>query len=138
MEYKSEDFVSREGIFLASGGDFVGLSNEGVPFTPLPEIKTSLYIKWENNHHRLTMLGRHVDGYLDTAPDTPESLRKINNHSTLDITYVNKVSKHFTLSVSGFNLTDEDPPQVANDLNYDPYNHSGFGRMLKLGFAYRL
>ena len=138
LEYKSEDFVSREGIFLASGGDFVGLSNEGVPFTPLPEIKTSLYIKWENNHHRLTMLGRHVDGYLDTAPDTPESLRKINNHSTLDITYVNKVSKHFTLSVSGFNLTDEDPPQVANDLNYDPYNHSGFGRMLKLGFAYRL
>ena len=36
---------------------FCWTSNEGVPFTPLPEIKTSLYIKWENNHHRLTMLG---------------------------------------------------------------------------------
>ena len=138
LEYKSKDFVSREGIFLASGGDFVGLSNEGVPFTPLPEIKTSLYIKWENNRHRLTMLGRHVDGYLDNAPDTPETLRTISNHSTLDVTYVNKMSTHFTFSVSGFNLTDKDPPQVANDLNYDPYNHSGFGRMIKLGFAYQL
>ena len=138
LEYKSDDFVSRDGIFLASGGDFVGLSNEGVPFTPLPEIKTSFYIKWENDRHRLTMVSRHVDGYDDTAPDTPEPLRRIDNHSTLDITYVNTMSKHFTFSVSGFNLTDEDPPQVANDLNYDPYNHSGFGRMIKVGIAYRL
>ena len=138
LEYKSDDFVSRDGIFLASGGDFVGLSNEGVPFTPLPEMKTSFYIKWGNDRHRLTMFARHVDGYDDTAPDTPAPLRVIDSHSTVDLTYVNTVSKYFTFSVSGFNLTDEDPPQVANDLNYDPYNHSGFGRMIKLGFAYQL
>ena len=138
LEYKSDDFVSRDGIFLASGGDFVGLSNEGVPFTPLPEMKTSFYIKWGNDRHRLTMFARHVDGYDDTAPDTPAPLRVIDSHSTFDLTYVNTVSKYFTFSVSGFNLTDEDPPQVANDLNYDPYNHSGFGRMIKVGFAYQL
>ena len=84
------------------------------------------------------MVSRRADGYDDTAPDTPDPLRRIDNHSTFDITYVNTMSKHFPFSVSGFNLTDEDPPQVANDLNYDPYNHSGFGRMIKVGIAYRL
>ena len=138
LEYESDDFISRDGIFLANGGDFVGLSNEGVPFTPLPELKTSFFIKWGNDRHRLTVFARHVDGYKDLAPDTPEPLRVIDSHSTVDLTYVNTVSKYFTFSVAGFNLTDEDPPQVANDLNYDPYNHSGFGRMIKLGFAYQL
>ena len=138
LEYESDDFISRDGIFLANGGDFVGLSNEGVPFTPLPELKTSFFIKWGNDRHRLTIFARHVDGYQDVAPDTPEPLRVIDSHSTVDLTYVNTVSKYLTFSVSGFNLTDEDPPQVANDLNDDPYNHSGFGRMIKLGFAYQL
>ena len=45
---------------------------------------------------------------------------------------------NITISLSVLNLTDEDPPQVANDLNYDPYNHSGFGRMVKLGVSYLL
>jgi outer membrane receptor protein involved in Fe transport len=54
------------------------------------------------------------------------------------VTYVNNMVDNLTVSLSVFNLTDEDPPQVANDLNYDPYNHSPFGRMVKLGVTYNL
>jgi iron complex outermembrane recepter protein len=40
------------------------------------------------------------------------------------------------LSLSGINLTDEDPPLVALDQSYDPFTHNAFGRMIKAGVKY--
>ncbi len=138
LEYESEDFVTNDGFTLAPGGDFVGLSNESVPFTPLPELKASFYVKWGNDAHRVTYAARYIDGYDDTASDTPPALATIDDHTTHDVHYINNMFDNLTISLSALNFTDEDPPQVANDLNYDPYNHSPFGRMIKLGVSYTL
>ncbi len=136
LEYKSDDFISGEGILLASGGDFVGLSNEGTPFTPIPEYKNNFFVRWGNEQHRLGYTGRWVSGYDDEASDTPAALRKVDDYLTHDVTYVNNMVDNLTVSLSIFNISDEDPPQVANDLNYDAYNHNPFGRMIKLGVSY--
>jgi len=42
-----------------------------------------------------------------------------------------------TLLVSVYNLTDEDPPRARLDLNYDPYTHNPFGRMIKVGLRHQ-
>jgi outer membrane receptor protein involved in Fe transport len=42
------------------------------------------------------------------------------------------------LSASVVNVTDEDPPAARGDLNYDPFTHNAFGRMIKLSFTYTL
>lgn len=136
LEYESDDFLSNEGLVLAPGGDFIGLSNESVPFQPLPEMKASFFVKWGNDAHRVTYAARYVDGYDDEASDTPAALRNIDNHTTHDLHYINNMFDNLTISLSVLNFTDEDPPQVANDLNYDPYNHNPFGRMIKLGVSY--
>ena len=136
LEYESDDFISLEGVTLASGGDFVGKSNEGTPFTPLPEFKNNFFVRWGNEQHRVGYTGRWVSGYDDDASDTPAALRDIDDHLTHDITYVNNMVDNLTISLSVFNVTDEDPPQVANDVNFDAYNHNPFGRMIKLGLAY--
>jgi len=136
LEYKSDDFISGEGILLASGGDFVGLSNEGTPFTPIPEYKNNFFVRWGNEQHQLGYTGRWVSGYDDEASDTPAALRKVDDYLTHDVTYVNNMVDNLTVSLSIFNISDEDPPQVANDLNYDAYNHNPFGRMIKLGVSY--
>ena len=138
LEYESDDFLSLEGVVLAEGGDFVGKSNEGTPFVPLPEYKGNLFARWGNDRHHVGYTARFVSGYDDEASDTPASLRDIDDHWTHDVTYVNNMVENLTISLSIFNLSDEDPPQVANDLNYDPYNHSPFGRMIKLGLIYSL
>ncbi|MGI9323761.1 MAG: TonB-dependent receptor domain-containing protein [Pseudomonadales bacterium] len=138
LEYESDDFESRDGLVLAPGGDFVGLSNEGTPFTPRPEMKGNVFVRWGNERHRVGYTGRFVSGYDDEASDTPANLRDIDDHWTHDLTYVNNMIQNVTVSLSIFNFTDEDPPQVANDLNYDPYNHTPFGRMIKLGLTYSL
>ena len=139
LEYESDDFVSRDGLFLADGGDFVGLSNEGVPFTPIPELKTNFFVHWGNDEHRLNYYARWVSGYTDEDfPASVPSLEDIDDFVSHDITYVNNSFENFTISLSVLNALDEDPPEVANDLNYDPYNHNPFGRMIKLGVVYTL
>jgi len=138
LEYESDDFKLGSGLVVANGGDFVGRSNENTPFTPKPENKGTAFIRWGNDQHRVNYAMRFVSGYDDLAPDTPAALRNIDDHITHDVTYVNNMFNNFTLSLSIFNFTDEDPPQVANDLNYDPYNHAPFGRMIKLGVVYTL
>ena len=42
------------------------------------------------------------------------------------------------LTASVFNLLDNDPPRVAQALNYDPFTHNASGRMFKVGFTYTL
>jgi hypothetical protein len=42
------------------------------------------------------------------------------------------------VNVSVFNLFDNLAPRAQTDLNYDPYTHSPFGRMIKVGLTYNL
>ncbi|MDA0271730.1 MAG: TonB-dependent receptor, partial [Proteobacteria bacterium] len=137
LEYESDDFVTAEGVKLADGGDFVGQLNEGTPFQPKPELKASFIAKWSNDEHRLTYAARYVDEMEDKVSGVA-NLVNIDNHTTHDFHYINNMFDDVTISLSVLNFTDEDPPQVANDLNYDPYNHSGYGRMIKLGLSYSI
>ena len=42
------------------------------------------------------------------------------------------------LTFSVYNLTDEQPPFVGLDFNFDPMTHSPLGRFIKAGFTYRM
>ena len=137
FEYKSDDFVTGDGFILAPGDDFVGRLNEGTPFQPKPELKASFIAKWSNQAHRVTYAARYIDGMEDANSPVP-ALDNIDDHLTHDVHYINNMFDDVTLSLSVLNFTDEDPPQVANDLNYDPYNHSGYGRLIKLGVSYSM
>ena len=137
LEYKSDDFVTGDGFTLAPGDDFVGRLNEGTPFQPKPELKASFIAKWSNEAHRVTYAARYIDG-MEDANSPVAALDNIDDHMTHDAHYINNMFDDVTLTLSVLNFTDEDPPQVANDLNYDPYNHSGFGRMIKFGVTYSM
>lgn len=137
IEYTSEDFVDIAGFFLAPGGEFNGLLNDGTaPFQPLPELKTDVFTKFTYGPHTATVVGRYVTDYVDVAPSVA-SLAKIDNFFTVDAHYVVRVFDDSTaLSFSIFNIGDKDPPRASTDLNYDPFTHDGRGRMYKLGLTY--
>jgi outer membrane receptor protein involved in Fe transport len=137
INYESEDFVDRNGVRLAPGGDFVGFLNEGTPFQPLLDLRGSVYATWSNGPHSLRYTLRYTDSYTDVAPSLPR-LGKIDSQVTHDITYNLELFGGATrLTASVFNITDEDPPQTSSDVNYDPYTHSAFGRMFKIGVTQR-
>ena len=138
FEYKSDDFEDINGIFLSEGGDFVGKLNDGDPFTPKPEIKGNVFVRFDRGIHNAQFIVRYIDSYKDVRPSLPE-LAKIDSHVTIDLHYnVTLFDDSTDVSLSVINLTDEDPPQASTDLNYDPFTHNPFGRMIKLGVRYRL
>ncbi|MEM7766344.1 MAG: TonB-dependent receptor [Pseudomonadota bacterium] len=135
LSYESEDFLNRDGVNLAEGGDFVGFLNEGTPFQTLVELRGNIFARAATGPHTVTYNLRYTDDYEDVAPSVPE-LGKIDSQVTHDITYnLSLFDGNTRLSASVFNLTDEDPPQASTDLNYDPYTHNPFGRMFKIGIT---
>ncbi len=136
LEYESDDFLDINGALLAPGGDFVGFLNDGDPFTPKPELKGNVFVKYTKGNHRAQLITRYVDSYEDIRPALPR-LATIDDHTTLDLHYnVDLFENSTTVSLSIVNLTDEDPPQASTDLNYDAFTHNPFGRQIKLGVRY--
>ena len=135
LEYDSEDFRTRDGLFLAAGGDLRGQLNEPTPLLPMPGMQGNLFAKWRTQGHRVNYAMRYITSYEDSIPGIP-SLANIDSQLTHDIHYVNNMFDQWTLSLSMINMTDEDPPLVSNDLGYDGFTHNPFGRMIKLGVVF--
>ncbi|MCH8257958.1 MAG: TonB-dependent receptor, partial [Proteobacteria bacterium] len=109
-------------------------------FTPIPELKGNIFASWNSGMHNVKYVLRYVDEYKDqdaSLVDSLAHLATIDDYVTHDIHYNVDVTESITVSLSVFNVTDEDPPLAALDLNYDPLTHNAFGRMIKLGVTYK-
>ncbi len=135
IEYVSDDFKDVAGVTLAPGGDFVGFLNEANPFTPLPQLKATLFATYDRGQHNLRYALRYVDDYTDANAPKP-AFKSIGSMTTHDFHYNYRWTDQTKLSFSVFNATDEDPPFASGDLNYDPFTHSAFGRMFKLSVTH--
>jgi outer membrane receptor protein involved in Fe transport len=138
LEYESDDFQEINGQTMAPGGDFAGLLNTGLaPFTPIPELQGNVFAKFTIGGHKLNYVLRYVDSYKDDRGSTLDNLKNIDSHVTHDLHYSwSLMDDNLLLSLSALNLTDEDPPRAQLDMNYDPFTHSAFGRMIKAGVRY--
>ena len=79
-----------------------------------------------------------IPSTFDVAATFP-NLTSIDDHMTFDFHATKSFmddSMDVTLSV--MNLTDEDPPLTPHELAYDAYTHNPLGRILKVGFKYKL
>ena len=110
----------------------------------MPDLKMNAYV------------GLLTDGGIDARlfirfvdevkiPDTFDSkstfpdMDSIEDHMTYDL-HISKsfMDESMDLTLSVMNLTDEDPPLAPHELAYDAYTHSPLGRILKVGFKYKL
>ncbi len=136
-QYKSDDFLDLGGVILAPGGDFAGFYNVKTnPFTPIPQLKGNAFVRYSHDALNLGLTARYVDNEKDAAPSVAY-LGKIDSMTTYDFTAIYQW-RDVTIAASVFNLTDEDPPRVSADLNYDAWSVSAFGRMAKLGITYTM
>ncbi len=142
LEYNRDDQLDISGdIVLASGGDLVGQLNynAGPSFTSKPQLQISSYVQYSYEAHFANLIARYVDSYDDTgAPADLPWLSTIDSQVTWDGHYIYRGIDGLDLSLSVVNITDQEPPEARGDLAYDPFTHSAFGRMIKLGFKYQL
>ena len=139
LEYDVDNFVDINGVFLTSGGDFAGnLNDNRNALTPIVDLQANIFTRYRTGPHSATITGRYWGEY-DDAQASLASLKTIDSMFTVDFTYnIDLMEDSLNLNLSVFNLLDEDPPQTQTDLNYDPYTHSAFGRIIKIGVRYTL
>lgn len=121
---------------FAESFDAAGRLNRETYVRPLPEWKNDLWLNWSFGGHNLRADLYYTSEYDDTG--VPAGFdEKIDDHLTLDLHYNFYFNDDLTrLFVSVYNVTDEDPPRVLHELDYDPYTHSPYGRMIKLGIQH--
>ena len=146
LEFDRDAQLDKSGtIQLAPADDIAGKLNYnlGAAFTSKPQLKLAGTVAFTNNDHHASLIARFVDAYEDTGltaaqrADYPH-LIEIDSHVTFDAHYVWRGIEGLALSANIINLTDEDPPAARGDLNYDPFTHNAFGRMIKLSVTYTM
>ena len=137
IEYDVGDF-DIEGVTIA-GGDRVGQFNRSNFSRSLPQWKANVSANYAIGNHNLRGVMRHVDSYDDERPAGSRGNvgAEIDSQTTFDAFYTWQSDWDLDLGLSVVNITDEDPPFAAFDLNYDPYTHNPFGRTFKISVTKR-
>ncbi len=142
LEYERADQLDISGaIVLATGGDLVGKLNynAGPSFTSKPELKLNATVSFETQSHYASLAARYIGDYDDTGATAAYPwLATVDSQVTLDAHYLFNGIDNLTIGLSALNLTDEDPPAARGDLNYDPFTHNAFGRMIKADITFRM
>ena len=127
LEYDVGEYVIADAVIPAV--DALGQLNRNNFGRPVPELKANLFANYARGMHNFRADLRYIDEYTDQR-----SGASIDSFVTLDLTYnIDFEDYGFRGFISAQNVTDEDPPFAALDLNYDPYTHSPYGRVLKIG-----
>lgn len=134
LEYEVSDF-DIDGVSIP-GGDRVGQFNRSNFSRSMPQWKANFMANYAMGDHNFRAVMRHIDGYDDERAQGIQD--KIDAQTTFDLFY-NWSSEvmGMDLGLAVVNVTDEDPPFAAFDLNYDPYTHNPFGRTFKVSLSKR-
>ncbi|MGB1069073.1 MAG: TonB-dependent receptor, partial [Henriciella sp.] len=132
MEYVVGD-SDIEGVTIA-GSDRVGQFNRSNFSRSMPQWKANLTANYAVGAHNFRGVLRHIDSYDDERAGGIADT--IDSQTTFDLFY-NWSSEEMgvDLGLGVVNVTDEDPPFAAFDLNYDPYTHNPFGRTFKISLS---
>ena len=135
VEYKVAPYFV-EGVSIG-GGDYVGQFNRSNFTRSMPQWKANVFANYALGDHNFRAVMRHIDSYKDErAPAARGGVgEKIDSQTTFDLFYNWKAPFDFDIGLSVVNVTDEDPPFAAFDLNYDPYTHNPFGRTYKISLT---
>ena len=139
IEYKVDPYFV-EGLPIG-GGDYVGQFNRSNFTRSMPQWKANLFANYALGDHNFRVVMRHIDSYKDERPAAARGGvgEKIDSQTTFDLFYnlQSEMLGGFDFGLSVVNVTDEDPPFAAFDVNYDPYTHNPFGRTFKISLTKR-
>ncbi|WP_340692848.1 TonB-dependent receptor [Hyphomonas sp.] len=138
IEYDVDPYFV-EGVAIG-GGDYVGQFNRGNFTRSMPQWKANLFANYGVGDHNFRAVMRHIDSYKDERAAAARGGvgEKIDSQTTFDLFYTwQSTPLDLDIGLSVVNVTDEDPPFAAFDVNYDPYTHNPFGRTFKISFTKR-
>ena len=124
---------NKGGVQIAAAYECVGFFNIGNGCRSMPETKAKAFVNYQTDAHNFYGALNYIGAYTDRRDN-----REVTASNTIDATYTYSWDDAFDISLSVYNLTNEEPPYVGWEMNYDPYVHSPLGRYFKAGFTYRM
>ena len=121
------------GVTIAPAFECVGYFNINNTCRSMPDLKGKGFVRYTTDAHSFYGALNYISSYEDRRASL-----EVAPHTTIDATYTYTWDDAFDISFSVYNLTNENPPYVSNEMNYDPYAHSPLGRYFKAGFTYRM
>ncbi len=134
-----------EGSELRERFDAVGHSNSGTFLNPIPKWKGNASLRVEQDNHIVSLRWNYVDGYVDeglsilaNSVNEAELIDgKVNSFQSWDFLYrYQETKRQWSISLAINNLTDEEPPEVKDELRYESSLHNAFGRTATLSIDY--
>ena len=119
---------------LGPAHDALGRLNYGTSLArPVVEWKSRSYVNFRMGAFNVRYVANYIGAYDHLGPDNKTNLEVESQlthelHGMFDM-FDDKVR----LWASIINITNEEPPFVTRDLNYDTFTHNPFGLMVKVG-----
>ena len=124
----------RKGTTLVNAAfECAGFFNIGNSCRSMADMKGKGFVNYRSGNHNVYAALNYISSYQDRRANA-----EIAPHTTVDVSYTYTWDDAFDVSLSVYNLADQNPPFVANEMNYDPYTHNPLGRFIKAGFTYRM
>ena len=124
---------NKGGVQIAAAYECVGFFNINNGCRSMPDTKAKAFVNYQTDAHNFYGALNYISAYTDRRDN-----REVAAHNTIDATYTYTWDDAFDVSLSVYNLTNENPPFVGWEMNYDPFVHSPLGRYFKAGFTYRM
>ncbi len=117
---------------------FLNRSRFGIA-RPIQQFKGRAWLNFSRDRHNARLIANYTGEYEDERRAPGQFGEKIDRHVTLDLVYNFSFNQGRTRVTAGvFNLADNEPPESAHELGYDPYTHSGLLRTWKLGVTHTM
>jgi hypothetical protein len=133
------DAYYKGNVKVASSFEAAGFYNFDNNVRPIQDYKlrTHLNVGIGDNMNALLYVN-HISDYEDQrASVVALGGTDIDSQTTVDLHFTaNLLDDALSVTLSGINIGDEEPPLAFGDLMYDAYTHNAIGRMVKLGFRY--
>jgi outer membrane receptor protein involved in Fe transport len=128
------------GVKVADAFEAAGFYNFINGARPIPDLKMRAHanVGIGDNMNALLYVN-YISDYEDRRAGLPQTEEggTIDSQTTFDAHFTaNFMDDALSVTVSGINLSDEEPPRAFSDLMYDGYTHNAMGRMYKIGFRY--
>jgi iron complex outermembrane receptor protein len=153
LEYEAADFFVN-GVLVAAAFEADGNANYDRSVQTIPKLRGNAYINFAWDIHNIRLTVNHTSGVTDNRPPVFNPIasgcnntlanpacqlvtfgNRVESFTTFDITYQVALPGDTEISLSVFNIADQDPPEARLEASYDPYIGNPIGRSFKIGIT---
>jgi iron complex outermembrane receptor protein len=123
------------GVPISTAYDALGFSNYSRDAGVVSEWRGNATLNYAFGNHNIRYVARHIQGVENEAQPVGTPLRFVDDFTSHNLYYQWTLPwvEDMTLSLSVENFTDQDPPFVPQQYNFDPWIGNALGRTFEIG-----